>query len=366
MAALLGLRFFDRWAVLIGLALLSVSPLDLAMARRAWLDSVVGGIGILLFYLCAEASVSSRPRWWRVCFWIVASYFLLIKEFALFIYALCALWLVMDVWRRGFSWKAVAAVSIPCGLVVIVSYGAVMWVSGGARPVLQLYQHMGQALSWNQYAHLYQRGPWYSFPLGFWVLSPVTTLLCGLGIGQIILRRKSFTHVLGLDPRQWRAAWAMAVFISAVLVAATLPPDFKSLRYITVILAPLYLIDGLLINYLLTAGRSRLAPAGWYVAVCAVAVTVALVCITDYTRFQRIFVQYQLDDLAITRVVNYALAAGSGLDKAPTEAMARRILLRRNFLVRRRDLHLKISSHGVRLSTIKACMVKRSRPRGRR
>ena len=322
-AALLGLRFFDRWAVLIGLALLSVSPLDLAMARRAWQDSVVAGIGILLFYLCVEASTSSRPQWWRVCFWIVGFYFLLIKELALVIYALCVLWLVIDVWRRGFSWKAVAAVSIPSGLVVIVSYGAVMWVSGGAAPVLQLFQHVATALAWNQYVHLYQRGPWYSYPLGFWVLSPVTTLLCGLGIGQILLRKKSFAQVLGLDPRQLRAAWAMALFICAVLTAATLPQDFKCLRFVGVIQAPVYLIDGLLISYLLTVGRSRLAPAGWYVAVCAVAVAVVFVCLTDYARFQRIFVQYQLDDLAIVRVVNYALAAGSGQDKAPTETIAK-------------------------------------------
>src|SRR5207249_5259533 len=46
--ALLGLRFFDRWAVLIGLALLSVSPLDLAISRRAWQDSVWGCVGLFL------------------------------------------------------------------------------------------------------------------------------------------------------------------------------------------------------------------------------------------------------------------------------------------------------------------------------
>jgi tetratricopeptide (TPR) repeat protein len=321
--ALLGLRFFDRWAVLIASALLSVSPLDLVLARRVWQDSVVAGIGILLFYLCVEASMSSRPQWWRVCFWIVASYFLLIKELALVIYALCALWLVIDVSRRGFSWKAIASVSITCGLVVIVSYGAVMWISGGARLVLQVYQHMEQALSWNQYNHLYQRGPWYSFPLGLWVLSPVTTLLCGLGIGQVILRGKSFTQVLGLDPRQSRVAWALALFVVVVLTAATLPQDFKCLRFVAVIQGPLYLIDGLLIRYLLIAGRSRLAPAAWYVAVCAVAASVALVCLTDHARFRRIFVQYQLDDLAIVRVVNYAFAAGSHQAKVPTETVVR-------------------------------------------
>jgi tetratricopeptide (TPR) repeat protein len=322
-AALLGLRIFDRWAVLIGLAFLSVSPIDLALARRAWQDSVVAGVGILLFYFCLEASISSRPQWWRVSFWIIALYFLVIKELALFIYALLALWLVIDVWRRGYSWKAVASVLVPCGLVVIVSYGAVMWISGGVSPVLQLYQHMEQALSWNQYNHLYQRGPWYSFPLGLWVLSPVTTLLCAVGIGQIILRRKSFTQVLSLDSRQSQGAWAMALFVVVVLIAATLPEDFKSLRFVAVIQAPLYLIDGLLIRYLLSVGRSRLAPAGWYVAISAVAASVALVCITDYARFRHIFVHYQLDDLAIARVVNYAFAAGSHQAKAPIEAIVR-------------------------------------------
>ena len=322
-AALLGLRIFDRWAVLIGLAFLSVSPLDLALAQRAWQDSVVAGVGILLFYLCVEASISSRPQWWRVIFWMVASYFLLIKELALFIYVLCALGLVVDVWRREFSWKAVAAVAIPSGLVVIASYGVLMWISGGARPVLQLYQHMEQALSWNQYNHIYQRGPWYSFPLGLWVLSPITTLLCGVGIGQIILGRKSFAQVLGLDSRQSQAAWAMALFVVVVLTAATLPQDFKSLRFVAVTQAPLYLIGGLLIRYLLSLARSRLAPAGWYVAISAVAASVALVCITDYARFRHIFVQYQLDDLAIARVVNYAFAAGSHQAKAPPETIVR-------------------------------------------
>ena len=85
----------------------------------------------------------------------------------------------------------------------------------------------------------------------------------------------------------------------------------------------LYLIAGFPIGYLLTVCWSRLAPAGRSVAVCAVVVALALACITDYTRFQHIFVQYQLDDPAITRVVSYALAAGSGLDKAPMEAFAR-------------------------------------------
>ncbi len=107
--ALLGLRFFNRWAVLIGLALLSVSPLDLAIARRAWQDSVWGGIGLFLFYLAMEASVSSRPRFWRMCFWVVAAYFLLTKESALLVYGLMTLWLIGCAWLEDAPCRNVSA-----------------------------------------------------------------------------------------------------------------------------------------------------------------------------------------------------------------------------------------------------------------
>jgi tetratricopeptide (TPR) repeat protein len=308
LAGLLGCRLFNRWVALIALALLSVSPVDLALARRAWQDSVVAGVAVLLLYLCAEASISPRPRWWRVCFWIVAAYFLLLKESALIIYALLVIWLLLDVWRRGFSWKTASVVAISSGLVVVVSYGAAMWLAGGARPFLQVYQHLAQGLTWNQYVYRYQCGPWYSFPLGFWVLSPITTLLGGLGIGYILFRRKSLSAVLDLDPRQAQGALALALFVCALLTAATLPEGFKCLRYVSMVQAPLYLIAGLFITYLLTRARSRLAPGGRSIAICLAVVALALVCLADYKRFQRIFVRDALGDLTIVRVVNVALA----------------------------------------------------------
>ena len=101
--ALLGLRFFYCWAVLVGLALLSVSPLDLAIARRAWQDSVWGCVGAFLFYLCMEASISSRPKLWRTCFWAVAAYYLTIKSNCTPVYGICTLWLVTSAWLQERS-----------------------------------------------------------------------------------------------------------------------------------------------------------------------------------------------------------------------------------------------------------------------
>jgi hypothetical protein len=44
-------------------------------------------------------------------------------------------------------------------------------------------------------------------------------------------------------------------------------------------------------------------------------IVLALTCLTDYRRFKRVFVQYALNDLAIVRVINYALVAYSDAEK---------------------------------------------------
>ena len=317
-AALLGWRFFDRWTTLFTLAFLSVSPLDLAIARRTWADSLVGAAGILLVYLCLEASVSIRPNKWRIAFWIVGIYFLLTKEFAIFIYGLCVLWLLTEVWLQRRSWKAAATVAAPSALTVLVSYAFLIWIAGGLNPMLQLYHHLGQAHISNQYVNLYQRGPWYSFPLGFWVLSPFTTLFAGVGIAQIILRRNSLTAIFA-DAWQRRGTVAIALFVPAVLAVATFLPGFKSLRFVSVVAVPICIVGGFLISHLLAEARTRFAPAVSHCVLCVVTIVVALVCISDYIRFQRIFVHYELDDVTVPRVVNFAFAADSGWDKARAE-----------------------------------------------
>jgi tetratricopeptide (TPR) repeat protein len=166
--------------------------------------------------------------------------------------------------------------------------------------------------------NLYQRGPWYSFPLGFWVLSPFTTLFAGVGIAQIILRRNSLTAIFA-DAWQRRGTVAIALFVPAVLAVATFLPGFKSLRFVSVVVVPICLVGGFLISHLLAEARTRFAPAVFHCVLCVVTIVVALVCISDYRRFQRIFVHYELDDVTVPRVVNFAFAADSGWDKARAE-----------------------------------------------
>ena len=308
-AALLGLRFFDRWAVLVGLALLSVSPIELAIARRAWQDSVSGCIGLLLFYLCLGASVSIRPRTWRICFWAVGAYYLTIKGSALVVYGLCILWLVKSVWLQEGSLRKCFYLVIASALVGVASFAALAWCSGGASSVMETIQHSTLARGWNQYGHQFQSGPWYWFFLGFLALSPITTLLCGAGIAMMIWPKGAGVVGLSLGMRQRHAAWAIIYLIFTLLIAATVPADLKNLRYVTILVGPCCLFSGLAVVYLLAFARAKLPLWGYHFAACAVALVLGLTCLTDYRRFERIFVRNQLNDLAIVRVINSARAA---------------------------------------------------------
>jgi Dolichyl-phosphate-mannose-protein mannosyltransferase len=315
--ALLGLRFFDRWTVLIGLAFLSVSPIDLAIARRAWQDSVWGCVGVLLFYLCMEASVSSRPKFWRACFWVVASYFLLIKESALVVYGFCTLWLIGSAWLQQRSLQKCSHIAIMSALVAATSFAALAWCSGGAVPVVETIQHAAQAREWNQYIHQYQSGPWHSFFMGFWVMSPITTLLCIVGGATVSCPPNSRLGVLTLARRQRQIGWAIMCLIFTLVFAATVLPASKNLRYMTILLGPCCLLGGLGTVHLLALAKFKLTIFGYRSVICAVVIVLLLTCLTDYQRFERVFVRYALDDLAIVRVIDYALAAGSNADKAP-------------------------------------------------
>jgi hypothetical protein len=85
----------------------------------------------------------------------------------------------------------------------------------------------------------------------------------------------------------------------------------------TILLGPCCLLGGLGTVHLLALAKFKLTIFGYRSVICAVVIVLLLTCLTDYQRFERVFVRYALDDLAIVRVIDYALAAGSNADKAP-------------------------------------------------
>ena len=315
LTGLLGWRVFSRWIGLISMAFLSVSPLDLTLARRTWQDSLVAALGVTLLCFCIGATIGRRRRLWLSAFWILGAWFLLVKESALIIYSLLALWLLLDAWRKRRGWQSIIGIATISALVVLLAFAALVWVSGGANQFFQIYPHMAQSLHWNEYVFSYQFGPWYSFPLGLWVLSPVTTLLCACGVVFIFLRIDSLGIALELDNDALGVAVGLSLFVGACLVAATLPEGFKCLRYVSVVLPVMDLLAAVTLIYLLRRFQ-RFVNVGYLWTTIGI-VAIALVCVADYNRFQSYVVRRKLDDLPIVRVVDQAFVADEKPSAAP-------------------------------------------------
>ena len=252
-----------------------------------------------------------RPKTWRICFWALGAYYLTIKGSAFLVYGLCTLWLVGSAWLQEGSLQKCLRIVITSALVGAASFAALAWCSGGAFSIMETIQHSTLARGWNQYGHQFQSGPWYWFFLGFLALSPITTLLCVAGIAMMILPKSARVVGLSVGMRQRHAAWAIIYLIFTLLIAATVPADLKNFRYVTILIGPCCLLSGLAVVYLLAFARVKLPVWGYHFAACAVALGLSLICLTDYRRFERIFVQNGLNDLAIVRVINAARAAGN-------------------------------------------------------
>ncbi len=316
LTGLLGWRVFSRWIGLISMAFLSVSPLDLTLARRAWQDSLVAALGLSLLCLCIGATIGRHRRLWLSAFWILGAWFLLVKESALIIYSLLVLWLLLDAWRKKRGWQSIIGILTISGVVVLLAFAALVSVSGGASQFLQIYPHMAQAVHWNDYVFLYQFGPWYSFLLGLWVLSPVTTLLFACGVTIVFLRIDSLGTSLELDNDALGVAVGFSLFVGAALIAATIPAGYKCLRYVSVLPPVMDLLAAVSLVYLLRRFQRFVNLRYLWAAIGIVAI--AFVAVTDYHRFQRYVVRSQLDDVPVVRVVDQAFVADEKPSAAPT------------------------------------------------
>ena len=127
----------------------------------------------------------------------------------------------------------------------------------------------------------------------------------------MILPKSARVVGLSVGMRQRHAAWAIIYLIFTLLIAATVPADLKNFRYVTILIGPCCLLSGLAVVYLLAFARVKLPVWGYHFAACAVALGLSLICLTDYRRFERIFVRNGLNDLAIVRVINAARGAGN-------------------------------------------------------
>jgi 4-amino-4-deoxy-L-arabinose transferase-like glycosyltransferase len=249
--------FGDRTA-LCTTFLVSVSPLQLAMARRALSDSMIATLVLVCIGLTVRGLAERRgPRWWAGVA-AACTVTLLARELNLFLVpVLLALILLQALrGRTGPSLWSVGAVSIvPLACAVAIAALA----AGGFATAWQALRTTVAQDGVNEYIVRFGGGPWFRYVLDYLLLSPWTTLAYVVWLGWLAASRDA-------DDETW--AWALV----PILVVAMLVPFSKSLRYVVALEAPMRLGAVLLLQRALGDGNgNRLATAGMAAAVLAIA-----------------------------------------------------------------------------------------------
>ena len=310
MVALLGLRFFGRWTAVVAVALLSVCPADLTMARRVWCDEPNAAAAMIFLWLCAEIAFRRRGWPWHAALWLCGGYFMLIKETAGFFFGFCIAGLMIQSWRQHRDWRRLAVLAGGAVATAAVSFAVMACLCGGVPAALETVRHNAIGAAGNVYQIQCMSGPWYSIPLGLWINSPFTATLCAIAFAALIPRRESLGNVLKLDQRQRTSTWGMAGLIVLVVAGISVPGNLMDLRYVSFIFGPRYLMAALGISYLVTRMRNAAGKRVAGLATAAAVIAVIGSCWMDYSSYRKIDVRQDLNDLDIYHVVTAPLPRG--------------------------------------------------------
>ena len=301
--ALMGVRFFNPWVTLCALLFMAVSPVDLAMARRAWQDSLVGCVGLALIYLSCEISINPRRIAWYIPFFILGGLCLLIKESGLIIYGLCIVWVLCAVLCAERSLKAGMAFALLSAASIAISIALLAKVSGGIVNVVDVVKNNMGSVATNDYAIEYQTGPWYAFAQDLWLSSPVAGLLSVVGIAGMIVC--GFLRVpISRRNHERRAFFGLIFFVVAFLSIATIPRHLKNVRYVSAVLGPFYLMGGAGFWYIISFVKGRLGTGAFRIAVAGIALALLAAAAGDYKNST--YILFAVIVLGVAVILRYA------------------------------------------------------------
>ena len=303
-----GLKFLNPYITLFGLIFLSVSPMDLAIARRAWQDAMLGCLAALLIYLSCAITSSRRKIILYALFVFTGSYCILIKESGTIIYTICLLWVLwmLSVKKRLFPegvFLTTASILGGCLSITVLAY-----IGGGFPVIIEALKHHLGSIPNNQYALIYQSGPWYNLPLGLWIVDPVNTILCL--IGTITALFNGVSNLKNLDEQDYEKRFAVpgiAFFMIAFLAITMLAPHCQNLRYLSVLYVPFYLMAGLGLWRFILFCKNRKNTLLFMIIAAAVFGIIITTAIGNYLIFKNLFVDVGLNDLSVNLLKKYAL-----------------------------------------------------------
>ncbi len=288
--ALIGIRFLPLWAAIPAMLFYAVLPADLAIARRTWTDALVELAGLLLIWFVCEITRDPERRFWYPLFALVGSLGMLVKESMPVPYALCALWILLVLMRRS-QWTNMLILAAATAVGMSLSLWWLAHQVGGLAVYVGIVTGIPAANATNPYALEYASGSPWLLLLAFWIVAPVTSLLCLAGIPAAVRKREGPLVFL-------------VTFSVAYTAIAMAMPHWINLRYLGNTFGPVCLLAGLGFWCLISAGWTWLDVQDRRpFAVVAIAIVLGG-AVGDYLRFRRYFVRDEMVDLSIKMLVD--------------------------------------------------------------
>lgn len=284
------------WSAALAMLFLAVSPLDLALARRAWQDDVVAFATLAMIALLLAALARPPYRRYRIAFFVVSGMSLLVKESVVIPFGLGVLALAWDAWSRAREPRRAIPPLAWGALVLLLAAAAVVALCGGWGRARELLALTPEAWGPDVYLRDYQTGGIDYYVTGLRILQPVPWLL---GTIAALLAVAGAPLLAG----PWRApsgGRALRVLGGYVLIflAASCAYSSKNMRF----LSPIYAAVAILAAALVVASAGwlrRRAPGPlWRGAVAATAALLLYAAYSDARRFDHYFNELQIQDLA--------------------------------------------------------------------
>jgi hypothetical protein len=296
---IIGLRFFNQWITLAAFLFMSVSPMELAIARRTWQDAMFGCWGLTLIYFCCEITHNANKIIWYILFLLLGSYCILIKESGLIVYGLCMLWILwLCVVKQRYLLKGTFLI-LSGILGITISISALVISAGGLNPILTLYKHFIETMPANTYAVEYQSGPFYYLLESLWELSPLNLILCLVGILGTISPKPLTQKISPIcNIRNSNAIFGIIFFMVVFIGITAIMPYCQNIRYISPVFAPFYLISCLGVWYIISFTRYRIKKLYSYIITISILAGVVGIALKDYQNFRKIFIEQSALDLS--------------------------------------------------------------------
>ena len=267
-------KYFGGKTAFLFITLSAFSPLNMAMARRALMDSTAN-----LFMACAIwfflESLREKKGYKTALFVIIFAIAILIKESSVL---LCPFFILYLLVRRGIFKKPLRLIDfLSTTLFPFILVGVIyLLAAGGTSSVITTLKIIINSPHLNDYAILYGSGPWFRYLIDFILLSPWT---CILAIGFIL-------HYIIASKWQEEVLYLILLSISLVLLFAFLT---KNVRYLIILDMPIRLFAVLMLNEL----TQRLFKNKSYLILVF---TVIIISILDYSKFHYLFIQQDIYD----------------------------------------------------------------------